>query len=43
MTICENDHEEIVFKGRGCPLCMAMEDIKDKEVEIEKLNNKENE
>lgn len=34
MNICSEDHEEIVHKGRNCPLCAAVEEINDLENQI---------
>ena len=40
MKICEDSHDEIVFEGGRksyCPLCVALEEIKELQKEIEKL------
>ena len=39
MKICEENHDEIVFEGgrkNFCPLCAALEEIKELQKEIEK-------
>jgi hypothetical protein len=45
MEVCSgrglNSHNEIVFEGRNCPLCEALEEISRLEKEIERLNNQE--
>jgi hypothetical protein len=45
MEICSgrglNSHDEIVFEGNKCPLCVAVEEIKSLESEVERLNNQE--
>jgi hypothetical protein len=27
MNTCGNCHDEIVYEGRGCPLCVALDEI----------------
>lgn len=34
MNICYDNHDEIVYVVRDCPLCEAMESIKDLELEL---------
>lgn len=46
MNLCSGSyntetHDEIVFDGKNCPLCEALASIKDKDKEIERLNNLE--
>ena len=36
MNICSDNHEEIVYEGRHCPLCQANSEIKDWTSELEK-------
>jgi len=40
MNMCDNDHEDIVFDGRDCPLCKANEEIEDLKGDIIDLNEK---
>lgn len=35
MNICANNHDEIVFEGKLCPLCEALADIEALEKEID--------
>jgi len=37
VNICDDGHDEIVFDGRYCPLCLAEEKIKELENEIDTL------
>ena len=40
MKMCEENHDEIVFEGgirNPCPLCSALEEIKELQKEVEKL------
>ena len=37
----KDSHDEIIYEGRNCPLCEAMEKIIELELEIEALQNKE--
>jgi len=40
MYVCENEHEEIVYDGRGkCPLCTATDDIQELKNKIENLED----
>lgn len=34
MNICFEGHEEIVYEGRNCPLCCALEEINDLESQV---------
>ncbi len=36
MTVCNDDHDEICYEGRVCPLCEANDKIRDLELELEK-------
>mgnify|MGYP001609536259 CR=1 FL=1 len=38
MKIC-NEHEEIVYEGKYCPLCEALENVKQLEEELQKTQN----
>lgn len=38
MTLCSDNHEEVCYEGRNCPACSALDDFRDAENEIEKLN-----
>lgn len=40
MEICSNNHDEIVFSTRYCPLCSANDKIEGLESEIVELNDK---
>lgn len=40
MNLCNDDHDEVCYEGRKCPLC-DMRDTKDAEIGI--LNDKVNE
>ena len=37
MSTCDNNHDEIVYDSRVCPLCTANGDIEDLNDKIEKL------
>ena len=38
MAICDDyNHEDIVYTGKECPLCLALEEIKELEQRIEEL------
>ena len=40
LGICDDyNHEDIVYTGKECPLCKALEEIKDLEKQIEELEN----
>lgn len=46
MEICSGNyntetHDEIVYEGKNCPLCEALASIKEKDKEIERLNEQE--
>ena len=36
---CEHDDSVVVYSSRHCPLCKAIEDIKDQQGEITALEN----
>ena len=40
MEMCDSHHEEIVHDERNCPLCEALDVIKQQEKDIEELNAK---
>ena len=40
MNICSKKHDEIVYEGRGCPLCAAKGEIEFLEEELA-LNKKD--
>ena len=35
MTICSDNHEEIVYEGRICPLCEERETLEERVKELE--------
>lgn len=37
MNVCGKKHEEIVYLGRGCPLCMAVDEIECLQIEVNDL------
>ena len=37
MTLCSDDHEEICFEGKSCPLCDANSKNGDLERQVESL------
>ena len=37
MNLCSNGHNEVCYESRSCPVCDKMEEIKDLENQIEKL------
>ena len=37
MYVCSDDHDEIVYGNRFCPLCRAIETLQSKEDEIVRL------
>jgi len=40
ITICyDYNHEDIVYTGRECPLCIALKEIKDLTQRIEELES----
>lgn len=40
MNICSDNHEVIVYEGRGCPMCLIKEERDDLAVKVEKLKEK---
>ncbi len=38
MNICSEAHEEIVYETRNCPMCLALEEIRELEQEVEKCD-----
>lgn len=38
MKVCDDSHDEIVYNGRLCPLCEALNRIDRLEEEVEDLN-----
>jgi hypothetical protein len=42
MFLCDNDHEEICYEGRGCPLCDANQEIEELKGELEEEENAKN-
>ena len=40
MNICEDEHEQVVFDGRLCPICPLVQDLRDAEARINKLEQK---
>lgn len=40
MNLCSENHEEVCHEGRECPCCLKVEEIKQLEEEISKLNDK---
>lgn len=36
MDLCSDGHEEVCYEGRRCPACMAIDDRKDAEAELER-------
>jgi hypothetical protein len=38
MSQCDNDHEEVVYVSRHCPVCEKMKEISYLEKDIERLN-----
>jgi hypothetical protein len=42
MKLCDDfNHEDIAYNGKECPLCEALEQIKELEKEIEELAKEE--
>ena len=37
MTLCDDGHEEVCYEGRNCPVCEKMDEIRDREKEIDAL------
>jgi hypothetical protein len=47
MNLCSNEHEEVCFEGRQCPVCEVMEnlgrvqgELDEKEIALETANEK---
>ena len=40
MELCKDGHDDICYDARYCPLCEALEDIKELEKEIASLEEK---
>lgn len=37
MKICDDDHDEIVFDGKDCPLCYTLGNVQELEKEVSNL------
>ena len=37
MNTCSDNHDEIVYTGRWCPVCSLMEDIEKADLQIQDL------
>jgi cell division protein FtsB len=42
MDLCSNQHQEICFDGRKCPLCVALDEIAAQKDDIKELECKVN-
>lgn len=47
MELCSNEHEEVAYEGRDCPMCSMRDEkddeIKEKEKQIERLEESNDE
>ena len=39
MNLCSRGHEEVCYEGRNCPVCELIDEIEEKNAEIDSLNN----
>jgi polyhydroxyalkanoate synthesis regulator phasin len=42
VELCSNQHQEICFDGRKCPLCVALDEISEQKDDIKELEGKVN-
>jgi len=43
MNLCSNEHEEICYEGRYCPLCQVMVEKDNLQKQLDKFNEEEGE
>jgi len=39
MNICSDDHDEVCYEGRTCPVCYIKEDLQTEITELQKVNS----
>ena len=39
MRLCSEGHEEVCYEERSCPACKLIDEIEEKNAEIDSLNN----
>jgi len=40
MNLCDDNHEEVCYTGRNCPVCKAIEDVSSVESDLDSAESK---